>query len=237
MADRFYLPDPPEAGRATLVGGEAHHLARVRRVEVGQIVEVFDGRGWASRARVGSIHKDRVDLEVVGDPLPDRTPSCRVTLATAVPKGDRFDWLIEKATELGVGRLVAVVAERSAVDPRAAKLDRLRRHVIEAAKQSGRNRLMALEGPVPLDDYLRSESAASRFVAHPGGGLPSRWPAAGEAAAVAIGPEGGLTERELDLAREAGWGPIGLGPATLRIETAGIVGCAVILSRAGEGVG
>src|SRR4051812_23439804 len=142
MADRFYCPDPPVEGFLTLSGDEARHLIRVRRLGPGDVVEVFDGRGTALRAEVAGVGRDRVELAVRGGPLPDRVAPCLLTLATAVPKADRFDWLVEKATELGVARLVPLRTERSVVDPRATKLDRLRRAIIEAAKQCGRNRLM-----------------------------------------------------------------------------------------------
>src|SRR3954451_5694044 len=104
MAERFYCPDAATRaeGRLELTGDEARHLARVRRVGVGEVVEVFDGRGFASRAEVVSIGKHEVELTPLGPPLPDRESSVHLTLAMAVPKGDRFDWLVEKATELGV---------------------------------------------------------------------------------------------------------------------------------------
>src|SRR5262249_14951791 len=122
MADRFYCPDPAVEGRFVLQGDEARHLGRVRRVGLGEVVELFDGRGFATRAKVAGLARDRVELIGQGEPLPDREARCRLTLASAVPKGERFDWLVEKATELGVARLVPLLTERSVVDPGAAKL-------------------------------------------------------------------------------------------------------------------
>jgi 16S rRNA (uracil1498-N3)-methyltransferase len=133
LADRFYCPEPPIDGRMTLEGDEARHLIRVRRVGLGEGVEVFDGRGSVYRAEVSGLGRDRVDLTIRGVGPSGRPTACRLTLATAVPKGDRFDWLVEKATELGVARLVPLVTERSVVAPRSAKLDRLRRVIVEAS--------------------------------------------------------------------------------------------------------
>ena len=163
------------------------------------------------RAEVTAQGKDWVDLRVVGDPLPDRVAPCRVTLATAVPKGDRFDWLVEKATELGVDRVVPIVTERSVVDPRATKLDRLRRLIVEASKQCGRNRLMVLEQPCPGRPGWPSPRpprsgwllipAACRRSAWPQvrRAVRPRWPSAPREASPTGGrgrPSGGLADRQ-----------------------------------------
>src|SRR5262245_18650731 len=100
MAERFFCPDPPSGGRLTLAEEESRHLSRVLRLGPGDVVEVFDGQGFATLARVVAAGRDRVELVAVGEPLPDRALPFRLTLATAVPKGERFDWLVEKATEL-----------------------------------------------------------------------------------------------------------------------------------------
>src|SRR4051794_10846941 len=169
LADRFYCPTPPVDGRSTLEGDEARHLIRVRRVEQGETVEVFDGRGSAYRAEVSVLGRDRVDLTILGSAPPGRRSGCRLTLATCVPKGDRFDWLVEKATELGVARLIPLVTDRSVVDPRSSKLDRLRRVVIEAAKQSNRDLLMDLDSPTPWSRLVHSIEMGVKLMAHPGG--------------------------------------------------------------------
>ena len=232
MADRCYCPEPPIDGRLALEGEEARHLGRVRRVRIGELVEVFDGRGFATQAEVVGLGRDRVELAAVGDPLPDHVTPCRLTLATAVPKGERFDWLVEKATELGVARLVPIITERSVVDPREAKLDRLHRVVVEASKQCGRNRLMQLDRPLPWEVFARHVVDRPRLLAHPGGLPASAWPRARRLGAVtlAIGPEGGFTDAETDAARALGWTPIGLGVTLLRIETAGLAGCSALLA-------
>lgn len=233
MAERFYCAGAAEGGMLRLEGDEARHLARVRRIGPGETVELFDGQGFATRAEVVSTGRDTVTLRAVGGPLPDRAPILELTLMTAVPKGDRFDWLVEKATEIGVARLVPVMAERSVVDPRAGKLERLRRTVIEACKQCGRNRLMGLEPVASWAEVAARPGDHLRLLAHPTHGRLPDWPRppASGRAWVAVGPEGGFTDAEVETARDRGWQTVGLGPTLLRIETAGLVACAQLLAR------
>ncbi len=233
--DRFYCPRLVPGQPAILEGDEARHLARVRRISVGAEVELFDGRGLAASAEVARVGRDRVELAVktvLDGPPP---AALRLTLATAIPKGDRFDWLVEKATELGVDRLVPLITERSSVDPRSAKLDRLRRAIIEASKQCRRNVLMTLEKPRDWDDWCSSLDPATRhrWVAHPGG--DSSWTEApldrDARVAVAIGPEGGFTDLEIAKGRSNGWEPINLTASLLRVETAALAVSAHLLIR------
>jgi 16S rRNA (uracil1498-N3)-methyltransferase len=228
VADRFFCPGlDPTGPAAVLDGDEAHHLSRVLRAGEGTAVELFDGRGRAVSAVVRAVSKTRVEL-AVGAPLPDRAAAIDLTLAVAPPKGDRFDWLVEKTTEMGVARLVLIGTERSEVEPRDAKLDRLRRRIIEASKQCGRARLMELTGPVALVEFLRSDHGnAVRMIAHPSGSACCR--PDGRNAAVAIGPEGGFSDREIDEATRLGWSPIGLGPTVLRVETAALAASSLVL--------
>ena len=234
-ADRFYCPRFEPGRTSELEGDEARHLSRVRRVAVGAEVEIFDGRGSSAIADVVRVGRDRVEL-LVRQLLPnDPAAGLRLTLATAIPKGDRFDWLIEKATELGVERVVPLITERSSVDPRSAKLDRLRRAIIEASKQCRRNQLMILDEPVPWDWLTRVDSTTPhRWIAHPGG--TSSWVEAplvrGDRAVVAIGPEGGFTDQEVEQARTAQWMIINLSATILRIETAAIAVAAHLMMRA-----
>ena len=230
MPDRFFCPELPVEGRLTLDRDESRHLGRVRRLGPGDVVEVFDGRGFASLAKVVSLERDQARLQLVGAPLPDRLAPCFLTLATAVPKGERFDWLVEKATELGVVRLVPLVTERSVVDPREAKLERLRRTVIEASKQCGRNRLMVVDRLSPWELFMAMASDSLKLIAHPGGEAAAGWPRVprGGSVSLAVGPEGGFTESEVEKARREGWRLVSLGATLLRIETAGLAGCSMI---------
>lgn len=227
--ERVYLPEPIVGGRAVVSGPEAHHLVRVRRAREGDPVELFDGEGRSFLARISSVKRDRVEVVVEAAQPVKSAPATALTLATAVPKGDRFDWLIEKATELGVRRLVPLRTERSVVDPRSSKLDRLRRVVVEASKQCGRDQLMELAEPVSWGEMLAIGPDGQGLIAHPGGS-PMALLGPIERATVAIGPEGGFTDEEAGGAIAAGWRAIGLGPTILRIETAGLAACSAILA-------
>ena len=237
MSDRFYCPAAPRDGRYHLSPEESRHLSRVCRLGVGDRVEIFDGRGFATGAEVVAAAVDSVELVAVGEPFPTRQTPCSLTLATAVPKGDRLDWIVEKATELGVDRLIPIIAERSVVVPRGSKLERLRRSIVEASKQCRRARLMWLDEPVEWPRLVDSFPGALTFLADPGGSAPSQCPAIlpGREVVLAVGPEGGLTAGEVELAIGAGWNAIRLGCNTLRIETAGLAGSAILLARVAEG--
>ena len=231
MMERAYSPEPILGDRIPLAGPEAHHLTRVRRLGVGAMVEVFDGQGGLASGRIAEIGRDRVAIAVEVRGVAPRPSTPEVTLATAIPKGERVEWLVEKATELGVARLIPLRTAYSVVDPRASKLDRLRRRVIEACKQSGRNHLMDLGDPVSWDELIRSVDDPIRLVADPeGGALGPITPS--NRLTIAIGPEGGLTSEERGGARDQGWRAVGLGPHVLRIETAAIAACAGLIANA-----
>ena len=223
----------PEVGSAQLEDSEAHHLIHVLRHAVGDVVELFDGQGIAAEGRIAVIRKRDVTVEIVKakrDAPSDKT----LILATSVPKGDRFDWLIEKSTELGVSKLIPMTTQRSVVDPRVSKLDKLRNTVIAACKQSGRNTLMAIDPVTRFDDVLRTVAREYvSFIAHPGGQSvekvlstvdPNR-----EQKLVLIGPEGGFSEEEIEAALEFGVHPLNLGANILRMETAAIAVAARLL--------
>jgi 16S rRNA (uracil1498-N3)-methyltransferase len=233
---RFYCPDPPSDGVFRLKAGEAKHLSRVCRLIVGDEVEIFDGRGVAMRSRVIAIGKDWVDLSALGETIPERAPPFPLVLASAVPKADRFEWLVEKATEIGVSRLVPLISERTVVEPGANKISRLERTIIEASKQCGRTRLMAIDPPQRWAAVVDGFAGSSRFLADPKGVLPCQLRAipSGQPVVLAVGPEGGFTPDERGTAVRAGWLPISLGVYTLRIESAAVAGCAVLFSRAEE---
>jgi len=233
VSQRFYCPTPPVDGLFRLDPDESRHLTRVCRKGVDDVVELFDGKGFATAARVVVASKDAVQLQAEGPPIAEPPSACSVEIGAAVPKGDRFDWLVEKAVELGVDRVVPLATERSVVDPRGSKLDRLRRTIVEASKQSGRSRLMHLADPEPLASFL-ARAEGLRLVAHPSGVSFEFWPvvAAGSLVRLVIGPEGGLTDEEVETARSLGWTPVRLAGPILRVETAALAGAASVLARA-----
>ncbi|HLA84984.1 MAG TPA: 16S rRNA (uracil(1498)-N(3))-methyltransferase [Thermoguttaceae bacterium] len=226
MGERYYVESRIAGDRASLVGGEAHHLVHVMRGRPGDRVTLFDGTGVEFTGEIARIARDEVELTIVTRENVDRELLFRMTLAVALPKGDRQHWLVEKAVELGVSRIVPLRTARSVAEPGAGAARRMARWVIDASKQCGRNRLMEIAPPATWPELLAESTAVPlRLVAHPGGGkdygeIASR--AAGADILAAIGPEGGWTDEEVATARDSGWKVIELGPRILRVETAAV---------------
>lgn len=227
MSDRFYTDGPLAPGEYVLAGPEAHHLAAVRRFGPGDRVVLFNGDGHDYPAEVLSVGRRSVGLNIFPAVPADRELPFPLCVASALPKGDRADFLIEKLTELGVTRFVPLVTARSVVVPKPNVVEKLTRAVIEASKQCGRNRLMAVEPPRTWAEFVgRDELTDNRFLLHPAGPRPAvTMPAGG--AAIAVGPEGGFTDEELAAADAAGWRRASLGPRVLRVETAAVAAAAL----------
>jgi 16S rRNA (uracil1498-N3)-methyltransferase len=240
MSERFYSSRPITNDRATLDGPDAHHLLHVMRASVGDSVVLFDGSGAEFDATVETLGRSHVDLRVTARHEVDRELPRPLVVGVAIPKGDRQKWLVEKLTEFGVTTLVPLLTERSVAQPTTAALDRLRRSVIEAAKQCGRNRLMQINepqswhdwiSPPPLAGELRSPEML-RLIAHPTGKrLHSFENTAQQSIQLTIGPEGGFTETEVAAAEAAGWQIVNLGPRIMRVETAAIAMSALFALR------
>jgi 16S rRNA (uracil1498-N3)-methyltransferase len=227
MADRFYVNCPLAVGPAILNDAEAHHLATVLHARPGYPVCLFNGDGADYSAVVVEVHKKQVRLDITARRNPQRELTFHLEVAAPLPKGDRGGTLLEKLTELGVGRFVPLRTQRSVVHPGETRLEKLERVVVEASKQCGRNVLMEI-GPVTAWTEYCADAAlpASRFVAHPGGESLST-PSSAGGIALAIGPEGGFSEEEIVMAGLAGWEVVGLGPRILRVETAAIALAAI----------
>lgn len=223
MSERFFISVAPVAGRARLDGDEARHLVKVLRARIGDGVTLFDGSGRSWPGRVAALGRQEVELETgePREPLPPRTPA--VTLAVALPKGERQKWLVEKLTELGVATLVPLLTRRGVAQPTSAAIARLERGVIEACKQCGRDRLMTIGEPATVAEVVAATPAAVGIVADPAGGRIDAvaWRTAAEVVGL-VGPEGGLAEDELAAAAAAGWPRVALAASVLRIETAAV---------------
>ncbi|MBL8830259.1 MAG: 16S rRNA (uracil(1498)-N(3))-methyltransferase [Planctomycetaceae bacterium] len=227
MSQRYYLEQPPVDDRATLTTTEAHHLAHVMRGKVGEQVTLFDGVGHEFQARIERIGKHDVTLAVLSQASVDRELAVPITLGVALPRGDRQAWLVEKLVELGVTSLVPLETARGVAQPTDKALERLRRGVIEASKQCGRTRLMQVVDAQTWRDFVsQGDVNAARLVAHPYAPAVETtfWTAPPSAGFLfAVGPEGGLTDDEVESAREQGWQVGALGERILRIETAAMV--------------
>jgi len=237
MARRRFFVDAVHSGRAQITGPDAHHLTRVLRVEPGQNFEISDNQN-VYLAEVESARKDLVSF-VIREPVAVPEPGVRVTLLASLIRFERFEWMIEKATELGVERIVPLETERTekglgrAAEKRSARWNRIAK---EASEQSRRARLPEIGAAVALTDVLGIE-AVYRYMLDEAQGVQSAPPILGvlpasrharDQVALLFGPEGGWTDRERLLIAAAGWRSVSLGSEILRAETAAIAGLAII---------
>ncbi len=240
MNRRFFSPTPLVPGDSvTLAASEAHHLLHVLRSKAGDELVLFDGQGTEGRARVVATGRREVVLEVIQSQQISREARRRLTLAVALPKGDRQKFLVEKCVELGVAEMVPLITERGVSQPQPAAIAKLQRAVIEASKQCQRNQLMTICEPADFSEWilrpgLLGDASSFPLLAHPG---PAR--SLGEvvaaidpvqAVAATIGPEGGFAEHEVEQAVAAGWQVTHLGPRILRIETAALAVAACLVN-------
>jgi 16S rRNA (uracil1498-N3)-methyltransferase len=214
--------------RGGLLEGEAHHL-RVRRAEDGEAVELRDGDGLIGLGRLVRAGKSwEVDVTAA-----DRASRpAELTLAVGAGDRDRFGWLVEKATELGVTSVIPLETERTAgvaSRVRTQHLERLRRHALEAVKQSGAAWATRVEEPMSLEEIAARPIAGQGWVADANGAaVPAT--VGNTPLTVVIGPEGGLTADEMDRLRGTGYAAVSLGPHTLRFETAAIAAAAAAVA-------
>ena len=230
MTERFFARPLIEGQPVELDPSESHHLQHVMRGRVGDRVTLFDGQGAEAPASVASITRRSVVLQVGPVAHVSREAVQRMTLGVAPPRGHRDRFLVEKAVELGVDRLVWLETSRGVVRFRPSAIEKHGRAVIEASKQCGRNQLMTVEA-MPLSSYLETVDAPVRWMAHttPPATMHQDVPSDARSIALAVGPEGGFTDEEVSAARQLGWQLVSLGPRTLRIETAALALCAKIV--------
>lgn len=224
MKNRFFADRDLESGAIVALSEDERHHARVLRVREGEEVEVFNGRGAGFDAVFES--PDSIRLTT---PAADREPRIAMTLAMAIINLDKFELVLQKATELGVTTIIPMVTDRCEVRPERyrGKHERWQKIIFEAVKQSGRSRIPALEEPAEFRDLIAKPGAKILFDADtaPTTGQPDN------RITLFIGPEGGWSEDELALAKQHGCAFQQLGPRRLRAETAAIVAVANVLLR------
>ena len=239
---RVYVETPVSIGkRLTVEGSAANHIMRVLRLRSGDALTVFDGSGAEFGARIEEFRKDAVIVSVDEHRTVDRESPLSLTLAQGISRGERMDWIIQKATELGATRIVPVLTKRSVVrlDDKQAKrkLQHWRAITIAACEQCGRNRLPDLVTPVDFFDVLPETFTpnSTRILLSPyaeqriddlrelQGGVT-----------VLIGPEGGLDEVEQETAIAAGFKSVRMGPRVLRTETAAIAALTILQRYFGD---
>ena len=237
MTRRRWIADEVSGNRAALIGEHAAHLARVLRARVGQEFDIV-ADAVLRRGTVSSIDDKRVEFDL-GDEVPSHPAIAQLSILLAIFKFDRMEWAIEKCTELGVERIVPLIARRTDAHLAAAsakRVDRWRRIALQAAEQSRRATPPELSDPIKLGDAFAipaklkivlseaEEQIQLRDIRRP----------AGEGVLLAIGPEGGWTEEELDLFQKQGWLSASLGPTILRAETAAIAAAAITIASLTE---
>jgi 16S rRNA (uracil1498-N3)-methyltransferase len=214
---------------------EVRHMAKVLKKHAGETVWAVDGEGAAYEAEIMTVGKGEIRAKITKTRRRLNEPLAEITLCQGLLKGNRFDWLVEKATELGVRRIVPLLTERSAKTAGTARIERWKRLALAAMKQSGRCVWPEVEEPMSLVRVFGlAASCQYRFIADPRGSSlemreSDRSLSAIPRALVLVGPEGGFTDEEVSLARAKGFMRISLGPRRLRAETAGIVILALAL--------
>ena len=232
MTRRYFVPDLPQNGGVVgLPSSEAQHATRVMRVQVGDSITLFDGKGHEATAIITELARNECDCAAAPSEPVNRQPARAIHLGIALPKPDRARELIERLTELGVTSVTPLTAERTQRPPSDSLLEKLRRGVIEACKQCGRNQLMQVLPPQPATDFFASSNKETRLIAHVSDESMTL-DAALESSTViaAIGPEGGWTDNEVRRAADHGFQPITLGKRIYRIETAATVVAAVLVT-------
>jgi len=233
MRRRFFV-DEVRNGQALIEGEEARHLTRVLRVEAGQRYEISDNRN-VYLAEIGTAHKEKVVFQTL-EKLPAPEPTARFELYAALIKLDRFEWIVEKATELGVTEIIPVEATRSerGLEKAAGKrLERWRRIATEASQQSRRTYLPEIAEPIALNHAI-ARTASYRYALDEALGTVPLFQAlpavraVHDTVSILTGPEGGWTEEERASFASVGWTPVSMGPLILRAETAVIAALAVV---------
>ena len=216
--------DLPVGASLQLPDDAARHV-QVLRMQPGDSLCLFNGLGGSHTARVVHMGKHTVDVEVLSHEPQEREADCATHIALGMPANERMDWLVEKATELGVASITPLVAERSVLKLKGERAEKKLAHwqgvAVAAAEQCGRNRVPPIHPAVTLTEWLKKSSPGERWVLSLSGDTqPVPCQVSQEPVTVLSGPEGGLSRGEESAALTAGFAPVSLGPRVLRAETA-----------------
>ncbi len=227
---RFFIDAPLSLGQHELPEAQAHYIGRVLRHAAGDAVQLFDGSGQEYLGELIEVGKKAVRVELREQLAGQAESPLRIHLGQGLSRGERMDWAIQKATELGVGEITPIVSERCEVrlkDERADKrLAHWRQVAISACEQCGRSVLPVIHAPITLAEWQAHVQAELKLVLHPVA-APLESHTRPHSLAFLIGPEGGLSEAEVAQAKAAGFHAARLGPRVLRTETAPVVALAV----------
>ena len=238
---RFFVEGQPENGMLFLRGEDAHHAGRVLRLRPGEAVTLCDGRGTDHDCTVESVEKDAVACRVVSSHPADTEPHQRLTLYMALPKGDKMEFIVQKAVELGAAEIVPYLSKNcvSRPDKTDKKVERWRKIAVEAAKQCGRGVLPAVHPVLPVAEAIaraaQSETALFLYENEKKTGLRDALAGGvGKTVSLMDGPEGGFAPEEAAAAQAAGLVSVSLGTRILRCETAPVAALAAVLYAGGN---
>lgn len=221
-----------------LEAGPSRHLAGALRLRAGAEITLFDGRGGEYSAHLSSVDGKRTSASITGHSAIERESPLRVHLGICVSRGERMDWIVQKATELGVCQISPLLSERTEVKlhgPRAAKkIQHWQQIAISACEQSGRNRIPLLHPLQALPTWCAEVEAACKLVLHHRSHCALAELAPASDLALLIGPEGGLSSAEINAAEQWGFNPLALGPRILRTETAPLAALAILQHHWGD---
>jgi 16S rRNA (uracil1498-N3)-methyltransferase len=239
---RIYTDQPLRLGHEVLLPEQAgEHVARVLRLERGHPLILFNGDGLEYDATLAVLAKRSVTAEVTGTRAADREAPLQLTLAQGIARGEKMDWILQKATELGVARIVPIVTERTEVKLDEERAERRLAHwtqvIAGACEQSGRNRLPEIELPQRLDRWLGEldDTPTLRLALLPDGDSTLRQlPPMDSGAILVVGPEGGLSDHDVAMLTQTRFLGLRLGPRVLRTETAGVAALAALQALFGD---
>ncbi len=235
----FVLPEHIKGKQFTLLGSEAHHATIVLRKKPGDVIDLFDGKDLSYQGRITFVSNERIEGEIVAEKQRPSTASVDLILFQALLKGPKWDWLVEKACEIGVTTLVPITTTRTIVKPSVTTAnERWKRIAMSASKQCGRTDVMKVsdvlsfdaavaEKPMDRLSIIPWEKESSHSIQNACVGFK------GKQVAVFVGPEGGWDPLEMERAERQKVIPVRLGPTLLRSETAGLVSCTLVLREWG----
>ena len=247
MTRRFFVSQETIAGDSVEISGDlAHRISKVLRLRAGDEMALFDGSGTDARVRIDVVTARTVTGSVVERAPGPAEPRVRVSLYQSITKGERFEWLLEKGTEIGVSRFVPLITARAVVRTggEGNRMERWRRIVVEATEQCERSRVPDIEPPTSFDDALRTATGVLLLPYEAAGEAERTVQAAIDASidelfacdevSVFIGPEGGYEPAEVERAKEHGALVVTMGERVMRSETAGLVAATLVMHAVGE---
>jgi 16S rRNA (uracil1498-N3)-methyltransferase len=237
---RLFSEQPMASGQTIeLTGPPAHHLLNVLRRRAGDRVTIFNGDGFEHAGRLSDIRgRDRCTIELTTSDRPATESPLNITLIQAIGRGDRMDWALQKSVELGVSAIQPVFSERTEVRLSAERAQKRLAHwqsvVISACEQCGRVRVPTIHPPAALHELPRAEGLGLYLDPDAAGGLADLAPPDEQPIGLAVGPEGGFSDRDIAVLKELGFSGLRMGPRILRTETAGPAVLAALQARWGD---